>query len=84
MTPVLSIRQGTLTKIGRVGGAIISTLVDREKEIQAFKPHSDYKHSFIHKGYEFAGETLYKTEEEAEKTMPSSAEITEVKEETKR
>lgn len=84
MTPVLSIRQGTLTKIGRVKGAIISTLVDREKEIQAFKPHSDYKHSFIHKGYEFTGETLYKTEEEAEKTMPSSAEITEVKEDIRK
>lgn len=51
LTPVLTMRQGTLTKIGRVKGAIISTLVEREKEIQNFKPHSDFKHSFLHKGY---------------------------------
>lgn len=84
LTPVLTIKQGTLTKMGRVKGAIVSVLVEREKEIKAFKPHSDYKHSFIHKGYTFYGENIYKTKKEADDTCPHDADITDYKEEEKK
>lgn len=84
LTGCMTLKQGVLTRVGRVKAAIIRLLVDREEEIKNFAPHSDYKHAFLHKGYTFVGEELFKTEEECKNTLASSAEITEINEKTRK
>ena len=83
LTGLFTVKTGNLTRIGRVKGAIVRLLVDREREIKNFVPHSDYKHAFHYEGFDLIGETLFKAEEEAKTSFASSADITEVKEQDK-
>ena len=83
LTGLLTVKAGPLIRVGRVKGAIIRMLVDREREIKNFVPHSDYKHAFTYEGLKFVGTDVFKTEEEAEKTFADTVDVTEIKEEDK-
>ena len=84
LTGCMTLKQGVLTRVGRVKAAIIRLLVDREEEIKNFVPHSDYKHAFIHKGYTFTGEKIYNMEESCRNSLAKTAEITEINEKNRK
>lgn len=83
MTRLLTVKSGPLIRIGRVKGAIVRMLVDREREIRNFVPHSDYKHAFKYEGLEFVGTEVFKTKDEASH-FADSVDVTEIKEENKK
>lgn len=79
LTGAMSLKQNKTTRIGRVKAVIVRLLADREAEIKAFVPHSDYKHSFYHKKYHFLGETVFQDKDECQSTLATKATITEIK-----
>lgn len=78
MTGVMTLAMGPTIRIGRVKAPIIHILAAREKEINDFKPHSDYCHEADVNGFAFLGEDRYPTEEEAKNTLPSRFAVTKV------
>ncbi len=78
LTGAMTVKQGVLTRIGRVKAAIIKLIVERELDIKNFKPSSSFRHAFYNNEFKFIGENEYKTEDEAKNTIPKSASITDI------
>ena len=80
LTGLITLKMGTLIKLGRVKGAMIRLIADREKEIENFVPRRDYIHTVETKGYVLNGKNIYPTEKEARETLCDEGEITSVEE----
>lgn len=93
LTECMTLKSGTLIRMGRVKAPIIKAIVDREREIEAFVPSSTYRRAFRYREnnmeYVFcdASET-FDTTEELLKTMkngiPTEAVVLSCKTEEKR
>lgn len=91
LTEAMTLKSGTLVRMGRVKAAIVSSIVEREREIEEFVPSSTYQRAFVYEDangqYQFVDESeTFETEELLAKSMtaiPTKAEVLTIKQEEK-